>query len=428
MSDQLTAAAQAMNVPEPIVERSARARAAASGMSYEEVLAAWAGGGAVAVAAPPAEAPAAEPEAAPQEAAPEAPAAAPQPEAPAPAAPAAAPEPAVGPVAVAAFEEVEEEEPVEPLPLGERVRLAGRVGAWTGAILGVLGLVFGSTWLLGAASVAGEEGAYTPAVEVTTTTFLIGTTLLSIVFGVVVAAFSRAAAGWLDPGARLEGRFKATVAMGIGLGLVLGVAAGAVMASAFGEPIEGAEGMVLMRIVPALFVVALGGAALGWLTAALVQVIGVPVGVGEEDAEEIEEVRGRLRAALSIPLAAVLLLALIVIPLGLVFIRSNEMASGGAALLAIFAAGSILGISAISASRPTMRITFGEFLVAVAGVATVVLIIFAVIQTRAEPSEEASEEPAATEQTAGEEGGEEGDVDAIEEDAAGDAFLRRIVL
>src|SRR5690606_38300704 len=136
----------------------------------------------------------------------------------------------------------------------------------------------------------------------------------------------------------------------------------------------------------------------------------------------------RLRAALSIPLAAVLLLALIVIPLGLVFIRSNEMASGGAALLAIFAAGSILGIAAISASRPTMRTTFGEFLVAVAGVATVVLISFALSQTPADPPEEAAEEPAATEEPAGEEGGEEGGLGAIKEDAAGDAFLRRIVL
>lgn len=426
MSDQLTAAAQAMNVPEPLVERSARARAAASGMSYEEVLAAWAGGGAVAAAAPPAEAPTAEPEAAPEEtpAAEEAAAPVPEPATPAaPAAPAAPP-----PVAVAAFEEMDEEaEPVEPLPLGERVRLAGRVGAWSGAILGLLGLVLGSTWLLGAASVAGEEGAYSPAVEVTTSTFLIGVTLLSIVFGVIVAAFSRAAAGWLHPGARLEGRFKATVALGIALGLVLGVAAGSVMVSAFGEPIEGAEGMSVLRIVPAVFVVALGGAALGWLTAALVQVIGVPVGVREEDAEEIEEVRGRLRAALSIPVAAVVLLALIVLPLGMVFIRSNEMASGGAALLAIVAAGSILGISSISASRPTMRITFGEFMVAVAGVATVVLIIFAVIQTRAEPSEEATDEPAATEETTAGEGAEEGDVDAIE-DTDGDALVRCIVL
>src|SRR5690606_40781880 len=74
---------------------------------------------------------------------------------------------------------------------------------------------------------------------------------------------------------------------------VLGVAAGAVMVSAFGEPIEGAEGMVLMRIVPALFVVALGGAALGWLTAALVQVIGVPVGVGERSEEHTSELQSR---------------------------------------------------------------------------------------------------------------------------------------
>src|SRR5690606_39424143 len=94
----------------------------------------------------------------------------------APAAPAAPP-----PVAAAASEEMDAgAEPVEPLPLGERVRLAGRVGAWSGAILGLLGLVLGSTWLLGGATVAGEEGAYSPAVEVTTSTFLIGVTLLSI--------------------------------------------------------------------------------------------------------------------------------------------------------------------------------------------------------------------------------------------------------
>lgn len=58
MSDQLEAAAQALGVPAPIVERSARARAAATGQSYEDVLAAWAGG--EAVAAPPAQASTAE--------------------------------------------------------------------------------------------------------------------------------------------------------------------------------------------------------------------------------------------------------------------------------------------------------------------------------------------------------------------------------
>lgn len=52
MSEHLAAAAQALGAPEELVERSARARAAASGTSVDDVLAAWAGGGTVAAAAP----------------------------------------------------------------------------------------------------------------------------------------------------------------------------------------------------------------------------------------------------------------------------------------------------------------------------------------------------------------------------------------
>ena len=69
MSD-LSAAAAALGVPESIVQRSAAARAAETGMTVDEVLAAWAGGGSVAgsppaaaESAPPAEEPTAEPEA-----------------------------------------------------------------------------------------------------------------------------------------------------------------------------------------------------------------------------------------------------------------------------------------------------------------------------------------------------------------------------
>lgn len=418
MSDQLTAAAEAMNVPEPLVERSARARAQATGSTYEEVLAAWAGGGAVATAPAPApeapeEAPAAEPETAPAETAPvEAP-----PEAP------AVPQPAAAPQPVAAAVAVEPEEEAVPLPLGERIRIAGRIGAWTGAILGLLGFVFASTWLLGAASVAGEEGAFGPAVEVVTSRFFIGVTLLSILFGIVVASTSRALAAWIDPGARLQGRFTATVVLGAILGLGLGLVAGAVMTSAFAQPVEGAEGSATIRVIPAVLVVLVGGAFLGWLTSILVQVIGVPAGIDEEDEEEVADVRGRLTAAFRIPAAAILLLLLLVVPLGLVFIRSNEMASGGAAVLAIFAAAAILGVSTLSASRPTMRITFGEFLVAAAGIVTVVLIIFAVLQTQAGPEEEgaAGEEPTQT---------TEGTQDQSEEGepGGGEAHAIRIVL
>ncbi len=279
--------------------------------------------------------------------------------------------------------------------------LAGKIGAWTGAVLGLLGVVLSATWLLGLASVAGEEGAYAPAVEVVPARFLAGVTLISILFGVVVATFSRAAAGWTREGGGLQGRFAATVILGAVLGLALGLAAGAVMLGGFGEPIEGSDPAVtLLRVMPSVFVVLIGGALLGWLTSALVQVVGVPVGVDDAAAAEISEVRGRLSAAVSIPVAALILLALLVLPLGLVFIRSNEMASGGAAVLAVFAAGAILGVASLSASRPQMRVTVGEVLLAVAGIATVVLIIFAVIQTQAGPHEEVPASPEGAQESA----------------------------
>jgi mono/diheme cytochrome c family protein len=55
MSDYLSAAADAMGTPEALVKRSAAARASATGVSVEDILAAWAGGNAAppATSAPP---------------------------------------------------------------------------------------------------------------------------------------------------------------------------------------------------------------------------------------------------------------------------------------------------------------------------------------------------------------------------------------
>lgn len=56
MSDQLSAAASALGIPESLVQRSAAARATESGSSTEDILAAWAGGE-VAPSPTPAQAP-----------------------------------------------------------------------------------------------------------------------------------------------------------------------------------------------------------------------------------------------------------------------------------------------------------------------------------------------------------------------------------
>ncbi|MGH8912987.1 MAG: hypothetical protein ACRDZM_00535, partial [Acidimicrobiia bacterium] len=54
MSEQSAAAAAALGIPEAIVIRSAEARATETGMSVDEVLAAWAGGETAPVSAAPA--------------------------------------------------------------------------------------------------------------------------------------------------------------------------------------------------------------------------------------------------------------------------------------------------------------------------------------------------------------------------------------
>ena len=57
MSDLVNKVAELLNAPVDLVQRSAEARAQASGNSVEEVLSSWAGGESVAASAPKEEAP-----------------------------------------------------------------------------------------------------------------------------------------------------------------------------------------------------------------------------------------------------------------------------------------------------------------------------------------------------------------------------------
>lgn len=140
MSDQLDAAAQALGIPAAIVERSARARAEASGQPYEDVLAAWAGGDAVAAPAetpppsPVAEAPAGAPEPAPPQ---ETPATVPTP----PVAPAGPAAPATETQPAAAVAMAEDRPPVlEAPPDRPLAPVLGGLGVLVLTIL--LGFVF----------------------------------------------------------------------------------------------------------------------------------------------------------------------------------------------------------------------------------------------------------------------------------------------
>lgn len=378
-----------MGVPPDLVQRSAAARAEADGVSMEDILAAWAG-----------DAPPPEPSA---EAAPEPEATEPEPEREVEAEPqtqpAAAsvgvleePEITAAPVVEAEPEPVEE---LEPVPLGTRVRTAVRIGAWTGAALGVIGFLAASAFWAPNTAFLEETG---PVVQISPGSLIIGTALVSILFGAVVAGMSRSATGWTNPAMQLSSSKAGTAWLGAAIGLVLGVIAGA-MLQGFGTTVEGSDPpLVQLPVLATLLVMVVGGAILGGLTALVPQLIGVPVAVEESDSEEVEVVKSRLGRALSIPLAGALILVLLVIPFGFTLIQSNHFAPGiGGAIVAIVTAAGILGFSALAGSRPEMRISFGDLMVAVIGIGVVLIIIISVliaIQSEDHDGEQPDEEAA----------------------------------
>jgi mono/diheme cytochrome c family protein len=161
----LSDAAAALGLPEALVQRSAEARAAESGASVDDILAAWAGGEGVA-SAPPAE-PEAEPaaeEAAPdepeaaEEAAPPTPVVEPEPTAAAPpAAPAAAPTRAPVPAEVTAAEAAHLPEVVTVPTAGIKERTNFVIPRWLTALM-LIAPLFALFALGGSATGACGEG------------------------------------------------------------------------------------------------------------------------------------------------------------------------------------------------------------------------------------------------------------------------------
>lgn len=386
MSDVQTAGA-AMGVPPELVQRSAAARAAVDGTSVDDILAAWAGD-----APPPAPSAPADTEAATEETAEDTstPEVEPEPE----------PEPAPVPVAVIeqpevvapapAAAEVEPETELEPVAISTRIRTAVRIGAWTGAALGVVGFLVATVFWAPNATVD-PEGA--PIVQVSPTSIILGMALVSVVFGAIVAGVSRAATAWTNPAMQLSGSKATTVWLGAAVGLVLGLAGGAIL-NGFGTAVEGSDPvLVQLPVLATLFVLIIGGAALGALTALIPQLTGVPVAVAESDSEEVETVKRRLGNAMSIPVAGLLLLLVLVLPFAYALIQSNHLAPGiGGAVVAIVAAGGILGFSALAGSKPEMRISFGDVVWALVGIGAILVIVISVLLYTGD--EEHEEEPA----------------------------------
>lgn len=374
MSEHLAAAAAAVGGPEELVARSAAARAQAEGVSVDDILQAWAGGTSVATAAPAAAATeAAAPKAPPAESTSEAAA----PSEPEPAPPVTATVP-VGAEAVSAdIAAAVMSEPVEPefeaAPIGERFRLPGRLGALLGAMLGMFALVASTPWLFDKVALAGTDDDPTLIWQVAPGRFVLGAAAVSALFGAIIARLSGTVPAWFDKGLSVRTTGRSLVIVGAGLGAVLGVVAAGVLLG-MGSPVEvlpEEPALTQISIIPTLVLVLVGGAFLGAVVSIAAQVVALPDGLSEREREESEVIKHRLGTSYMMPLMVVLAIVLLVVPFGLLLVEFASVAP----LIAIITAGGILTFASLSASRPGMKVTVTEALVAAAGIGTVVLFI-----------------------------------------------------
>ncbi|HEY5578694.1 MAG TPA: hypothetical protein VIL12_03275 [Acidimicrobiia bacterium] len=381
MSEYLGPASQKLGAPEDIVMRSAQARATADGLTVDDILRAWAGGTVVAsvavASAPPleveaeADVVAPEPQPAPTATTPKA--------QPAPAAVAPQAPPAPAPIVVEIV--VEEEEPLEVPPLRERARSPAALGSLVGLILGLAGLLLASPWLIGAgSSIPGEDPS--PAWLVSPFAVVVAAGAISIIFGGLVAVLARSLPTYAHPGARLVTSTLGSFGVGAVVGVLLGAAAAAVLLGALGESLEiTVEGepaaRTLLPMLESLLVILVGGAALGAASAVAPHVVGMPVALRGEAAEEPTTVRRRMSTAVVAPVTAVIVIGVLVVSFSRVLLAWPQFAPVVATLMAV----AILGFGSLLRMQPGTRLRRGDVYAAISGIAVIFIVIIAVLVT-----------------------------------------------
>lgn len=398
VSDHLEAAKQKMpGVPDALVMRSANARAAARGVSVDDILASWGGGAALPVGETPAPAPEPAAEPAAEAAATEAPAPAPAAEpATAPEAVATAPAP---PQQVVWVMPGDDDEPIAPIPLGERVRSGILLGSALGAAAGVVAGAATFAWSGGQTLVI-ESG---PAIAVDPTRAMLMNAVIFGVAGLVIALVSAALPGRFYRERAVESRNTVIGAAGLLGGAALGAVTGAIVGGG-GEAILGQEPLVAVGAAGAFVWTAVLAVVMGAVVGVLAQVVTLPAGLSDEDLADSEAVRKRLSTGYLVPLVILVTLVGIIVGVGSLFLAFP----GQAWVIALVVAGSILTFGFLATARPDMQITRTDVAVGFTGIA-VVIIFMAVVANAlvGGHGEEGEDEETVTEEEAPAEDGQE---------------------
>ena len=365
MSELLTAVAATLGAPEELIQRSADARAAADGVDVGQVLQAWTGGG-VSVAATPAP--------------PEVPALA---EAPTPAETASVVEQVVEepmePMPAVAVAVVEPTPQIlsdfEPAPLASRIRVPAILGAAVGAMFGLLTGGVAAVFFVDNAAVVERGDEFRAVVQADVLAIVIGTALLSAVFGAFLGVVGRRAPAFFRQDLAVMG--ASGIWLGALVGLALGAIGGGILAGVLGvDTLE--LGIVAIPVAPALWWLVIGGALLGADTAVISHVTAVPAGLSSADLADSGEVRTRLTQSLMLPLVAIGVLVVVIALVATLFLLFHEAASA----LAIAISAGVLLFAFLGGYRPSIKLRYTEVIAAFAGIATVVVAIVMVVLVR----------------------------------------------
>ncbi len=355
--------------PDHLVERSAAARAAAQGTTLDDVLSAWAGSGPLPAPTAPTQvepSPAAEPEPSPPVAEADFEIAA--------ATVATAPEPVME-----MEEKAEEEEMVVPASFRDRIGFSAKVGAGIGALVGIVSLAAMAPLALGRLTQTTSSGG--PAIEVTAT-LVAAFALVWAAAGVIISFAAQGMGNFRSPAHGTD-----TGAMGL---ILAGGLSGLVMGAAFGSGLyavseSSLSGTKLVSIgTGSLLGILAGFVVIGAIIGGISQAVSTPTALAGSAAEESRQVRTRLSDGLALPVVAMALIALIVVPFGSLLIRFAEYAS----LIAILVSIGTIGFAGLMASRPNLRVTRGEVLVAAAGIGVVLMMIALVAAALSEDEHE----------------------------------------
>lgn len=369
MSDLANKVAELLKAPVDLVQRSAEARAQASGNSTEEVLSSWAGGESVApseVLVQTQDAPAAE--STPQEEnsvqttsqeeeiiedAPE-----------------------VETEVTTVVTQTIQEDVAPPVPMYEKIFKSLKYGLSFGILSGLVQGLLASSYLYDGLILEAETQKLIS--EYNTISFLFIITATTSLFSIINSLNIKKFLESNFEGYGIHTSDRESIFTGLGLGLIFGSITSFYVINSVGQTIEG-----ILPEDPVINLISVGGAfwrivILSAVTQSLVSMLsmllGIPKGLEEFEMSETKKIRERVVGSILIPVVSIIVGGIIAFAIAQVFLNFHEYAP----LFALIISSAILIFASVMSSAPKIKITRTEVLIASAGVLVLIIIIASV--------------------------------------------------